>query len=61
MIQQVTKQNNFDTLAKLLNEAFVIVAKEGYSVKTFEHLPFEVCIMEKIITKQELNTKFRPL
>jgi ribosomal protein S18 acetylase RimI-like enzyme len=29
--------------------------KQGYvecSVKTFEHLPFEVCIMEKIITKQ---------
>ena len=33
-------------------------SKQGYlecSVKTFEHLPFEVCIMEKIITKQEPN------
>ena len=32
--------------------------KQGYvecSVKTFEHLPFEVCIMEKIIKKQESN------
>jgi len=62
MIQQVTKQNDFDTLAKLLNEAFVTVAKEFGLTKensptnnAFEHLPFEVCIMEKKITKQELN------
>jgi ribosomal protein S18 acetylase RimI-like enzyme len=30
-------------------------SKQGYvecSIKTFEHLPFEVCIMEKIISKQ---------
>ena len=28
MIQQVTKQNDFDTLAKLLNEAFISVSKK---------------------------------
>jgi len=32
--------------------------KQGYvecSVKTFEHLPFKVCIMEKIVTKQSFE------
>jgi len=45
----------------LINSNTVLKAwynQQGYaecSVKAFEHLPFEVCIMNKIITKQEPN------
>ena len=40
MIQQVTKQEDFTALAKLLNKSFATVAKQF-------GLTFDICIMKK--------------